>query len=78
MKRAGLHAAEHLTECAVQSTQIALERGVPLGGLVHRRILTRMPCSVRVGDLLCEQQEEDVDELCEPTLGHVAAWRYCA
>jgi hypothetical protein len=72
----GLHSTEHLNECTMQAAQPGVEGSVALFFVMRRCVLTGMPDSMRNGDLLCEQQEQDASEMRESTLCHAAVWRY--
>ena len=57
--RSGTHAAQHLSECAVQTTQSALRRSLTFAVVLRRGLPVRMRCKVRERDLLREEQQED-------------------
>ena len=60
--RGYLHAAQHLTECAVQAAQPPLERNLALAvALMRRGRAMDMRGGVRKRNLLREQQQEDAD-----------------
>ena len=64
-RRIALHATKDLTECAMQSAELALERSVALSLLVRVCGLYRVPGRVHERHLLCKQQQHDVHDVGE-------------